>query len=324
MRSRLFQSAWALPLLAVAGAAVLAPPSGVRAQQTPPRTHPFRIVGYLPAYRANRFDEAAARQLTDLVLFSVEPTASGELDLSSLKGMPWAKLRAFKTRERVRLLLCVGGWGHSDGFAAVVASPEKRKAFAQSAVRVCLAERLDGLDLDWEHPKDTAEQSGYGLLLADLREAFRPHGLQVSVTMAAWQQLPAQAYAAADWVQVMAYDHPGRHSTAENAQADVTTLTGRGVPSEKIILGLPFYGRHTERRNETLTYGEIVTRYQPRPEVDEVEGLYFNGPITIRSKTQYALRNRLGGVMIWEIGQDAPGDQSLLRPIREMLSRRPE
>jgi len=323
MRSGMSQTARLLPLL-LAGAAALLPLMGVRAQAPPARARPFRVAGYLPTYRADRFDEAAARQLTDLILFSAAPSATGELDLARVKSLPWERLRAFKTREHVRLLLCVGGWGHSDGFAAVAASPEMRRSFAQSAVRACREQGLDGLDLDWEHPKDTAEQSGYGALLTELRKAFRPHGLQLSVTMAAWQKLPAAGFQAADWVQVMAYDHPGRHSTSEAAQADVTSLTARGVPAEKIILGLPFYGRHTDRRAETLTYREIVTRYQPRPEVDEVEGLYFNGPATIRAKTEYALRSRLGGVMVWELGQDAPGEQSLLRPIHESLDRRAE
>lgn len=312
-----------LLLLSLGAVALLPAAARVRAQQAP-AARPFRVVGYLPAYRAERFDEAAAQQLTDLIVFSAAPSATGELDLSRLQSLPWARLRAFKTRERVRLLLCAGGWSNSAGFAAVAASPEKRRAFAESAVRACLEQRLDGLDLDWEHPKDAAEQTGYGLLLSDLREAFRPHGLQLSVTIAAWQKLPPEAFQAVDWVQLMSYDHPGRHSTPEAAQADVNSLTARGVPAEKIILGMPFYGRHTERHAETLTYREIVTRYQPRPEVDEVEGVYFNGAATIRAKTEYALRTHLGGVMVWELGQDAPGEQSLLRTIRESISRRAE
>ena len=52
------------------------------------------------------------------------------------------------------------------------------------------------------------------------------------------------------------------------------------------------------------------------PDVDEVDGIYFNGIKTIERKTQFAIKKGLGGVMIWEIGQDASGDSSLLKAIQ--------
>lgn len=38
--------------------------------------------------------------------------------------------------------------------------------------------------------------------------------------------------------------------------------------------------------------------------VTQVEGHFFNGPFLIARKTNYALDNDFGGVMIWEVGQD--------------------
>jgi chitinase len=111
----------------------------------------------------------------------------------------------------------------------------------------------------------------------------------------------------------MAYDHDGRHSTFDAAKGDVKALLGAGVPAEKIVLGLPFYGRNVKKREQVLTYREIVAKHDLKPEVDEMDGVYFNGPATIRRKTAFALESGLGGVMAWELGQDAPGDRSLLR-----------
>src|SRR5262249_2431265 len=71
----------------------------------------FRVAGYLPDYRAKGFDLEAAKGLTDLIVFSATVPADGGIDRSGLKRVEWEKLRAFKTRQRVRLILCVGGWG---------------------------------------------------------------------------------------------------------------------------------------------------------------------------------------------------------------------
>lgn len=305
-------------LLALLAGAALTPPLLLAAPDLAPA---FRVVGYLPDYRATEFDPISARMLTDVIVFSAEPTKEGGLDLTRLKAVPWEKLRAFKTKARVRLILCVGGWDRSSGFSSIVASEGRRSAFVKAAVRLCLEERLDGLDLDWEHPKAASEQEGYGKLLADLRAGFRPHGLTLSVTMAAWQKLPAEGFAAVDWVHLMAYDHPGRHATFEDAEADVKALLDAKVPAEKVVLGLPFYGRHSKKPEQTLTYREIVARHRPGDDVDEVDQLYFNGPRTVRRKTEFARTSHLGGVMVWELGQDAPGERSLLRTIREAVDR---
>jgi chitinase len=282
----------------------------------------FRVVGYLPEYRAAKFDAASAKLLTDIVVFSAQPTAEGGIDMARLARTPWEKLRMARTNHKVRLILCIGGWNRSNGFAAVAASDEKRTKFSETAVKVCLDEKLDGVDLDWEHPKGETEEANYGKLLAAMKEAFKPHGLVLSVTMAGWQKLTAEGYKAVDTVQIMAYDHGGKHATFEAAEEDVKKVTDGGASPAKVILGLPFYGRGVKERNKVLTYREIVAKYHPEPGIDEVEGLYFNGPDTIRKKVSYAREKGLGGVMVWELAQDADGEGSLLRVIRMEAERK--
>lgn len=284
----------------------------------------FRVVGYLPNYRAAEFNADAARGLTDLIVFSAEPSPDGTLSLDRLKNFPFAKVCQFKTEHRVRLILCVGGWERSKNFPAVATSPAARQRFVNSAFQACLLNRLDGIDLDWEHPKTVAEQQGYADLLSELRGRFQEKGMSLSLTMAAWQKLPPQAFEAVDVVNIMAYDNQGQHSTLESAKNDMKRLLDQGVPAEKLVLGMPFYGRHVTNRREVLTYAEIVAKYHPAPEVDEVESLYFNGPVTIRQKTQFALDAKLGGVMFWELGQDAKGADSLLGIIQQTVQSQPK
>lgn len=277
----------------------------------------WRIAGYLPDYRVAEYDLSRAVGLTDLILFSATPNADGSIDLSSLdKTVPWERYTRWKTEQRVRLILCLGGWGRSDQFSTVAREVATRQAFAKALTQVCLDRRLDGADIDWEHPADQAEVEAYGLLLQEVHTAFAPHGLMLTVTMAAWQGVPGAALGAVDAVQVMSYDHLGDHSTFEQSVADLKKLQKAGVPAQKLVLGLPCYGRHRERPDAARTYAELA-RLNLAPNINESEGFSFNGPDLIAAKVRHAHKTGLSGVMIWELGQDAGGERSLLRVIRE-------
>jgi chitinase len=276
-----------------------------------PRPEPFRIAGYLPEYRAETFDADAARQLTDIILFSALTSPEGLLNLKKLNAMPWRQLQELRTHDHVRVSFAVGGWERSSGFPSMAASPQNRAAFVRSVVQVCNEQGLDGVDLDWEHPANAEEEGHYADVVHDLRVAFEPLGLTVSLTIAGWQHLPKRAFDDADWVQVMAYDNPGQHSTVEQAINDIDKVLAMGASPAKVVLGLPFYGRGVQDRDE-ITYADIYARYHPAADVDLAGGFYFNGPRTLVQKVNLAKSRHLGGVMIWEIGQDIPGPHSLL------------
>ena len=46
---------------------------------------------------------------------------------------------------------------------------------------------------------------------------------------------------------------------------------------------------------------------------------YYNGEETIRKKTKLALDHGFGGMMMWELGHDAEGSNSLTLAISEMM-----
>jgi len=276
----------------------------------------FRVVGYLPEYRLRNFDPEQAAFLTDLILFAAEPTKDGDLDLGKWETAPWDKFQNAKKKTGVRLILCVGGWGRSDHFPKMVSSPAARTRFVASSVSVLRKRGLDGMDLDWEHPRGAAEQATYAVLLEELKSAFRPHGLSLSLTIAPWKEIPARGYAAADTIQLMSYDYGQRHSTFEQAQKDVQAWIAKGIPPEKLVLGLPFYGRDVDDRTKAITYAEVRRRYGTPAASDETNNYFFNGPETIRRKTRMAIDHKIGGVMVWEIGQDTRDESSLLAAIR--------
>ena len=55
--------------------------------------------------------------------------------------------------------------------------------------------------------------------------------------------------------------------------------------------------------------------FSPEKAQDEAGGFFFNGPNTLAKKVKLAKERGLGGAMIWEIGQDAKGEDSLLRQV---------
>ena len=176
------------------------------------------------------------------------------------------------------------------------------------------------MDIDWEHPKGTEQLTNYKLLLQQVAGVFHDQGLKVSVALPGWLLLDEPTYQVIDRVNLMCYDGDGRHATLEFVRGELKKLVESGAAAEKILLGIPFYGRHIQTRR-ALTYAEIVAKYRPTADIDEVAGVYFNGVRTVVRKVQLARDQKLAGVMIWEVGQDVTGDSSLLEAISKEIRR---
>ena len=276
---------------------------------------PFRIAGYLPDYRVDAVPVHVTPWLTDLILFSIEVHPEGSLNEKRWNTKQWEASKSLRSQPGFRTHMCVGGWNRSGGFAAICQSRAARQRLGRDLVAFCRLHSLAGVNLDWEHPSTAVEQRDFATLLIELQPLFREAEMELSIAVAPSQKLPAEAWAAVDRVMLMSYDDAGKHSTFESTQKHVALLLDQGVAASKVVLCLPLYGRKLESR-EALTYAEIVQKYAPRPDQDEVDGIFFNGPGTIAAKTAWAQSVGLGGVAVWELGQDATGEASLLRQVR--------
>ncbi len=308
-----FTSVLTLASVVLTGGCCHVGPSG-KAEPSPQ----FHIVGYLPEYQMDSFDPSMGRYTTDIIFFSVEPTPQGGLDTSRILPEHIEQLQTAKRDHGTALSISIGGWGRSDAFGPMATSPQRRAKFIQILKEFCLKNDLDGADYDWEFPENRDEREAYSALLVDTKRAFKPHGLSLTVALNKWQRLDDEAYAAIDRLNFMAYDDGIRHSTLANGQRAVEAFVKAGVPSHKICLGVPFYGRKMEDRDVAASYAAILRDYAPAPDQDEAGGFYFNGIATMKEKTRYAQSADLGGIMIWELGQDAPSDASLLRAIHDV------
>ncbi|CAK0800476.1 unnamed protein product [Prorocentrum cordatum] len=155
------------------------------------------------------------------------------------------------------------------------------------------------------------------------KEFFASRGTPKEVTMAYYpdgrQEELIKEYGIdqhVDLMHMMSYDQTGRgvhHSTLEYGLK--TAKQGAEIlPPLKLTLGVPFYGRHS-LTGDWVTYEDLVQQHHPLgPDVNHVPvdpekfggeaTQNFNGVKWIEEKTAFALRHGLGGVMIWEVGQD--------------------
>lgn len=306
-------------LQAVGGAAALSAAATTGADDS---ESPFCIVGYLPWYRLKSWTAAQAGPLTDLVYFGVKPTADGELPVEPIDRATLEALRGLQRSTRCRLHLCVGGGDRSAGFAPLVDDPRLRREFVRALRDLCRRAGFSGIDYDWEYPDGQSQLSDYCRLLVETRRSL---GADRSITVAQspWRDFGSDIYAAVDRVHVMSYNHKHPQARLSDSQADIDRMLRFGCPREKLVLGVPFYGRNPKGRSRT--YAEIVRSDGFEPGADIADGFAFNSRVTVHRKIVYARDAGLAGLMIWEVGQDvAAPETSLLAAIAAALEASPQ
>ena len=275
----------------------------------------FALVGYLPEYRVAKITPKQVQGVTDIIYFSLKPEADGKLASNVIKPDVLKKLQTLQSATKCKLLICVGGWGRSEHFPALAANPASRKRLISQMLAYCLKNGFDGIDYDWEHPKNEKQIAGYQNLLVETSAAFHAKKLRVTVAQASWQNIGKKSYQAIDRIHLMSYDHAFPQSTLAKSQADVGSLIKWGCPPQKIALGVPFYGRNKLRQSRT--YAQLVDGSKLKPDTDIIDGFAFNGKATLSKKINLAKTHQLAGLMVWELGQDSPDkNKSLLQQIQ--------
>ncbi|MBO7120523.1 MAG: hypothetical protein J6W03_09425, partial [Bacteroidaceae bacterium] len=237
-----------------------------------------------------------------------------------------------KQNPKLLVMLSIGGWG-SGRFSEMAASEENRKAFAKDCRRVCNEFGLDGIDIDWEYPTQNSagisaspqDTENFTLLMRDLRNAL---GSKLWLTLASVGSAQFIDFKSCvqylDVVNVMAYDMgnaPKHHSALYRsklvgwlcASEAVEAHRKAGVPNEKIVLGMPFYGRGKSG---------VYMKYRDRDKHSEKEVwsnaskasfladenlelvIGFESPRSIAMKCAYIKEQGLRGAMYWEYADD--------------------
>ena len=290
----------------------------------------FRVVGYVLAspYSIPDFDKVSFDKITHLNIAFVNPDSSGNLIIP----LAFDSLVNLAHQHKLKVLVSIGGGGRFNPYYAGLLSEPNRKSFVNKLVAFAIDHQLDGIDVDLEG--DVIDEN-YESFILDLSKQLKPAAKLLTAALATWnaEKISAAALKKFDFINIMSYDHtgpwqpnnPGPHSTYEKAVEELNFWTNtRGLSKSKINLGLPFYGYGFGTKNDVnLNFTNITTLFPDSEKVDMIipgDGgiIYYNGLETIIMKTKLALKNA-GGVMIWELTQDAEGEKSLLNAIDKTI-----
>ena len=318
------------PTLAPAAPATVTPLPSITPQPTStptptpePGLNGFRIVGYVTEdviVPLVQFDK-----LTHINYAFLLPQPDGTVqDVAN----PWMldQLVAQAQAHGVKVLISVGGWGYAQPFEALAAKPETRATFVTTLQRYVKDHALDGVDIDWEFPASDISAENYVALMRALRAALGPEGKLLTAAVAAvganGDIILKDAFDQVDFLNLMAYDGPEiNHASYGYAEAALDYWSARGLPQEKMVLGVPFYARPGG-----LTYRQLVKWDPAAALADELDYMgnkvYYNGIPTLQQKTRLA-RQRASGIMIWALPQDTTDDTSLLKAIYQAAVARP-
>ncbi len=304
-----------------------------RPLQPPVDADDFKVVGYLHANNIGRIDEVPLKALTHLDLAFANPGRDGRLVFPGEPDLPGVVDKAHQAGVQVYLSIAGGGIDEElAGYWLEVLQPENRPAFIRKLVDFAERYELDGIDVDIEWNLLPAIGDLYTPFVLELKEALRGRGKGISAALnvsGLHEAVSQEALEAYDFINVMVYDKtgpwrpddPGPHAPYSYAEEALQYWTvERKIPAEKLTLGVPFYG-HDFAAIRSISYRQLVELDPANAYRDEVEAVFYNGIPTMEKKTELARRS-FGGIMIWEITQDAPGDLSLLRAIDRTWRRR--
>lgn len=331
----------------------------------------FVVIGYVPGFRGI-IDESTidATMLTHINYAFVNVRDSmAWLENIATDTVNFRNLNKLKKiNPDLKIMFSVGGWGWSDFFSDAVLTESARRKFARTNAAIVHAYDLDGVDIDWEYPGMRGEDNvfraedkeNFTLMFKALREELdvlsKKTGKKYFLTTAIpcftrfiemTEMGKAQQYL--DYINLMAYDFyvagdtAGHHSNlypSENYDKEQSgdrafrEYTRAGVPAEKLVLGIPFYGRswymnttehhginrgvqalargggYTFIKDSIATRPGFVRHWDEKAKAPYLfnettrQLVTYDDEESVTLKCQYVRDHKMAGVMFWQYASD--------------------
>ena len=301
--------------------------------------------------------------------FANPSTGDGGIVITESKKAPIKDVVALKSvNPKLKVCLMVGGWGgHADGFSMMARDAAKRTEFCQSVKSLLEKNQMDGVDIDWEYPTQSADNEtgadpsdtqNFNLVLKELRETL---GQDKIISFASSSSARYVDWKTAikylDYVNVMTYDMgaaPNGHNSPLHKSAkfnhrswdeSVKAHEDGGVPRERMVMGVPFYGKAEKNPAEGTKIFDYSVRYYEIPDIlnkGKYKGkdlarpvtrvwepssmvpylidaagknvLSYDDPESVSAKGSYVKANGMLGAMFWEYRCDTD-DHALLKAL---------
>lgn len=286
----------------------------------------FKIMAYSSELPFNDpIDELQFEKLDHVFYAFLIPKSDGSL-VPITKPDRLKELVREAHRNKVKVSIAIGGWSWqnvplADTFESLAANPASRKRFIREVSDFVDNYKLDGVELDWEYPSVGESSKNYQALVQGLRSTLKPKGKLLSAAVSGSvtnmqttdfsNGVSLESLQAFDWITVMAYDLYGaQHSPLWYAETSIAFWASRGMPREKIILGIPLYARPSWKQYRHLVAedrGNAWRDYSASPPLES----WYNGLGTISEKTRLALL-KAGGIMFFDIHEDTADATSAL------------
>lgn len=277
----------------------------------PAPEEPFRVIAYVTS--AVVPEVIPYERLTHINYAFLIPNDDGTFAHFS-NGWKLKQIVSEAHEAEVAVLISVGGWGWDAQFETMAADPALRAVFVRNLSDFMDEYGLDGADIDWEYPDPGQSSANFLALIQEVRLAM-PDKLLTTAVVSYGQTgegVAGETFELFDFVNVMAYDGPD-HGTMEQFEAGMDYWQERGLAAEKMVMGVPFYGRPNEALYRNIVKDDPGAAYSDTIEYNGTT-IFYNGIPTIQHKTQIAME-RAGGIMFWTLEHDAPDELSLLGAI---------
>jgi len=345
----------------------------------------YKIVGYVAGWSGMSMQNVDASKLTH-INYAFADIDKGKIVLRlKTDSINLVQLVAKKSQNPdLKVIISIGGWAWSNWFSDAALTPESREGFGKSAIELMQKYQLDGIDLDWEYPGQIGEDNGFrpedkqnfSLLLGEIRRQLDELGTKsktnylLTIATGGDQNYIdhtelGDAQKHLDFINIMTYDFysgldslTGHHAnlydsklaptTSKSILASVERHLKAGVPANKIVLGIPFYGRMwtgvTSQNNglyqkaksvgTIIDYNIIADKYLDKGFVrfwdesaqapylwdrDSTRFISYEDTASLSLKLHFIEEKGLGGAMFWEYSLDK--NNALLNTINKYLKK---
>ena len=310
------------------------------------------FIGYYPDWGkwhkpAYTVDKVPYNKLTHILWSFITPNTDGSLkgdaadDPSALDSMV-----TLAHAVGTKVIVSLGGGGQSENFVPVASDDALRGKFVENLVQFVADHNLDGLDMDWEweYKPPEADTTAYSKLLTELREALpKDKSLSAALPCSPYYGkwfTPEVLVKNLDWFGFMTYDMTGdwdekaMFDSPLYPHEDYTTWSWeetrdywkeRGVPTEKMVFGIPSFGFEfkgatgpgtdfTKGSAKQVAYKDIVKNTDWEYFYDSIAvepyGVSSTGYVTFEEphssaiKSRWVKENGYAGIMVWEVSHD--------------------